>query len=55
MTCAGWFTMILCWLFVIGFSFFFIVKTLRTPLKKSGTDPEMSGDAGQAPCPLRHG
>jgi len=46
MTAAGWFTMVLCWLFVIGFSFFFIVKTLRTPLKKSGTDLKMSEDAG---------
>ena len=50
---AGWFTMVLCWSFVTGFSFFFILKTLRTPLKKSGTEPEMSGDEGQAP--LRHG
>jgi len=51
---AGWFTMILCWLFVTGFGFFFIVKTLRTPLKKSGTDQKMSEAAAPVPCPLRH-
>ncbi len=31
MTPGGWITMGLCWSFVIGFSVFLIVRTLRQP------------------------
>ena len=31
MSGAGWTTMILCWTFVIGFSVYLVIKTLRVP------------------------
>ena len=31
MTFGGWLTFGLCWTLVIGFSVFFVAKTLRTP------------------------